>query len=462
MGPGDLPHTLMLTFIPRFQCLLLCLVGLLELGAASPLQAQAFRLSEQDSALQQRAIEAERRAIFHGTWALSSPERQRIVADLFERHGAGSSIQRDQPGRPLLALGTRILMGADGARIQNDPLVRLADELDVFSAPVDLKAQETPAEGQVINVGVRLLRPFAAAEFPMDELRLSLSWVAAGGELLEAYEGVHGREELNQGLPVALRTPPSASGTWSLLPSLESAGKRVRGWPIPVPLVHDFHGRVERLQAGQRIMGELAHVLKWGRIWVRRSDRLGPGGWLDAMESGQVGGQRFSLDVWLPRPDPKRPTVLLVASPHESAASLLVGPAGEAWIAAAEAHDFHLACVEGSQMVGPDLAKRLEALVAQGAGDRVLLVARGESAVSVNLSLPLAPLPQVVGMVLVNAFGAPNPVHAPWPTLLVGCGGQAARDGEQVTRLGAPPTLLLADSVLLKGFLPWFDERFGH
>jgi len=426
----------------------------------TPLAAQYRALTSDDAARQEAAILSERRVFFQRTWLAASPERRGIVQKLFERHARASSALCDQPDRSLLALGTRILLGADGARVQNDPLVALVDNIDVFSAPVDLRADRSPAEGQVITVGVRFLERVQAAGFPAGALRLHLMWEGPDGELLMAKESAFEREAANQGMALALRTPPKARGTWSLVPSLSQAGVRVQGWPVPVPMITDFAARCARIQSSGRLLPGLVHVLKWGRIWVRRSDRLGPGGWLDFLEGSLQADGPLGPDVLVTRPAPERPLVLLVAAPGETAAGLLVGPVGAAWERLADALDVHLAAAPAKQLVGRDLERTLASLRSVSGASQVILVARGRAAVSINLSLPLVDAGLIQGLVLVNAFGAPAPGIAPMPTLLVGCGGVSANDGAQVSRSPAPRTLLLADSVLPQAFEVWFREAW--
>ena len=443
-----------------FTTFVCSLCSLFFVSGSGVLNAQYAALNAADAALQDRAIAAERRAQFHETWSFASPERRSIVRALFERRAQASSADRDQPRLALLALGTRVLMGAEGARIQNDSLVRLADGIDVFCSPVDLKAAQGPEEGQVITVGVRLLKPMTSLEFPAGQVSLKLAWESADGALMDARAGVFSREEFNQGIPVSIRTPPLASGVWFLIPILECDQKTVHGWRAPVPFVSDFQARMTRLQSGTQLMAELAYVLKWGRIWVRRRDRLGPDEWLRRMEAGEVGGSRWSADRFLARPSASRPTVLLVASPSESAAELLSGPIGAAWLEQAARHDFHLACADASELVAAKLQAGLLDLLAATGGKEVILVARGDAALSVSLSLPLAPTPNLRGLVLVNSFGAPSSKVNQLPTLLVGCGGDPSLDGSHITRSASPGTLLLADTILPQAFAEWFAERW--
>jgi hypothetical protein len=441
---------------------LLRLLAALVLGAAAHgAELQYTGLNFEDTALQKYAIEAERRGIFHRAWAAADASRRSTVQALLERHASKSSAFRDQPDLALLALATRILRGAEGALVQNDPLTRLADGMDVFTGPVDIKGERGRSEGEVLTAGVRLLKPMTSTQFPEGEVQVSLVWLAADGSLVPAQSGVFGREDFNRGFPMAIGTPPKPQGILWLMPILRLGDQEVRGWAVPVPFVTDYAARTKRLQQGTRLMFELGAVLKWGRIWVRRCDRLGPSEWLRRMEAGEVGGSYWPPDVFLPRSAAERPVVLLVAAPTETAAALLTGPSGKAWMAAAETHDFHLACADASELAGPKLQNRVSHLLRESGSSRLILVLRGDAAVSVMLSLRSLKLPALSGLVLVNSFGSLVTQGANLATLLVGCRGDEQSDAPGVERRSAAGTLLLADTLLPDLFAAWFAKHWA-
>ena len=412
----------------------------------------AARLAEHE-----RTVRAERTLAFFEAWLASGEDARSRARGVLEaaRPRGGPAVA--PPSLAALVDAWRELRGGGfkgplPAHLAGDQrgLQSLADSIDLTLAPGAFEAREGAERGDPLVVFVRtLFRPRSWAD-----VELALIWVAPSGEEVLARREPVETPLFVDGFPMYVRSPPSAPGTWRLVPEVTRDGRSARGAGAAVECVAELALRAERALGGEADGAAHEHLRALLGALLERGDRralaLGPAGLLGALEGAggtglprpvevafvdRDGVRRWLWALRLEKGDPQR-AILLLAPHGERADLMLAGTVGARWRDLAREQRALLLSTELPASTADRTVAQLFLRLAQVAREggvpssgELLLVARGDAALRSTL-LPAERFP-FDAAVLSTVLREPESVLPGLPRLVLTPGGPQALPAER-------------------------------